>query len=68
MTTHIKALIVILDGDPREDDVQPLIEAIRQLRGVLDVTTHAGGVDAQWAKENAKNELIRKLWEVLHSP
>jgi hypothetical protein len=40
MTDRTNYLYVALDKDTREDDVQPLIEAIKQMRGVADVAMH----------------------------
>lgn len=37
MTTRVAALTVILEGEPREDDIEDLVTAIRRLRGVADV-------------------------------
>lgn len=38
MTIRLKGLMVAFGKDVREDDAEALIAAIRQLRGVLDVT------------------------------
>ena len=38
MTTRIKGLYVALERDMRSDDVQGLLDAIRHLRYVADVT------------------------------
>ncbi len=40
MTDRLNALIVILEHDIREDDAEPIINAIQQLRGVLQVEPH----------------------------
>jgi hypothetical protein len=37
MTDRIHAIAVILEDALPEDDVQPLVTAIRQMKGVLDV-------------------------------
>lgn len=39
MTDRIRALTVALETDVRTDDVQALVSAISQLRGVLTVAT-----------------------------
>lgn len=39
MTDRIRALTVALETDVRADDVQALVSAISQLRGVLAVAT-----------------------------
>jgi len=38
MTTRFSGLLVVLENDMREDDAQPLIDAIIQLRGVVRVS------------------------------
>ena len=40
MTDRINAIVVILEKDMREDDAEPLLNAIRTMRGVLDVRTN----------------------------
>lgn len=37
MTDHYSGFLVILEKDIRDDDAQPIIDAIKQLRGVLRV-------------------------------
>lgn len=37
MTDRLNAVIVVFDTPIRDDDAQPIIDAIRQLRGVLTV-------------------------------
>lgn len=68
MTDRLVALTVILDGQIRDDDAGPLIDAIRQLRGVLDVQPVVGDINAAWALENARSELRRKIWDALEKP
>ena len=38
MTDRYNALIVVLEGNVRDDDAEPLLAAIRQLCGVLSVS------------------------------
>lgn len=37
MTDRHSGYVVVLDKDVREDDAQPIIAAIKQIRGVADV-------------------------------
>lgn len=37
MTDRVKGLVITLDHDIRIDDIQPLIQAIRFMRGVANV-------------------------------
>lgn len=57
MTDRIAAFTVVLDRDIREDDVEPLLTAIRLLRGVLTVEPHVASLDMQIAHARAKAEL-----------
>lgn len=54
MTDRINALTVVLAEDIREDDVEPLIQAIGLLRGVLSVKSYVVDLQAHIAKERAK--------------
>ncbi len=40
MTDRINVITVVLEKDIREDDVEPILVAIRCLRGVLRVVPH----------------------------
>ena len=65
MTDRINALTVVLTDDWREDDVEPLIEAIKLLKGVLRVSPNIADLDNYVAEERAKHELIVKIRELL---
>lgn len=66
MTDRINALTVVLDHDIRIDDVEPLVEAIKQLRHVQSVDPRVAEVSDHIAFARARTELSTKLWEVLH--
>lgn len=66
MTDSINALTVILASDMREDDAEPLIAAILQLRGVLRVDKHVADLGTHLAEMRARSALGDKLWEVLY--
>lgn len=65
MTDRYNSLVIFLDHDIRSDDAQPLIDAIKQLRGVLDVQPHVGTWDDDLAYSRVRRELVEKLWNVL---
>jgi hypothetical protein len=65
VTDRYFALTVVLEQNIRDDDAQPLIDAIKQLRGVLSVEPHISNLDTHQAQERAYAELRKKLWEVL---
>ena len=66
MTDRYNALLVTLANDTREDDAQPIIDAIRQLRGVIDVTGNVVDCDHHIAKRQAQHDLRMRLWSVLN--
>jgi hypothetical protein len=66
MTTHVSGLTVVLDDNPREDDIDDLIAAIRRMRGVADVIQIESGAPFDIAKYTAKLELRREVYEALH--
>lgn len=65
MTARVTALTVILEGDPREDDITDLITAIRRLRGVADVSIIENNAELELTKKKAKLELARKIYTAL---
>lgn len=72
MTGRINALIVVLARDLPDDAAQAksLIEAIKQLRGVLSVEPHAADPDLneRIAELRVRNELYEKLLDVIYPP
>jgi len=65
MTTRLIALTVILKGEPRDDDAQSIIDAIRMIRGVADVQVIEMSPETRIAEHRAKLVLREKLWDVL---
>lgn len=59
MTDRIYALTVALDRDFRADDAESLMSAIRNLRGVQDVTPLVVAPD-MWTAERRADEAWRK--------
>jgi hypothetical protein len=66
MSDRYNYLTVVLERDLKDEDVEPLIEAIKQFRSVLSVTPNVVDTAALLAEARARNELIQKLWHVLH--
>lgn len=66
MTDRYNALTVVLEKDIRNDDAEALLNAIRQLRGVLSVTGNVADLDSHMAQARARHELGEKLWRVLY--
>jgi hypothetical protein len=63
MTDSIKGCFIAFDHDIREDDVEPLINAIRCLKGVQSVEQHVADVEDWHARERVKGELWMKVYE-----
>lgn len=66
MTDRYSALIVILDHDIRDDDAEMMVNAIKQLKGVLDVRAHLANPDTDIAAIRLKVGLIEKLIKVVN--
>lgn len=65
MTDRIHSLTVVLERDIREDDVQPIIDAIGMCRGVLRVKTLVADPTSYMAISRARMALIEKLHDAL---
>ena len=68
MTDRISALFVVLEREIREDDIEPLIAAISQLRGVAKVKKHVKDPGEYVAQTLARIEIQKKLWNALKEP
>lgn len=64
MTDRYKQLIVVLDHDIRSDDAEPLIEAIKLLRGVLTVHPDVTTSSDLWAEDRTRNKLLQQISEI----
>lgn len=61
MTDRISRLTVILERDVRDDDIVPLLGAIRQMRGVLRVEQHVADPGELLAYARVGHEWTDKL-------
>lgn len=66
MTDRYYALTVILEKDIREDDAEPILNAIRMIKGVQDVKGNVSDVSTYIAQEKARRHFGEKLWHVLY--
>lgn len=66
MTDRINAITVVLQDDIRIDDAEPILAAIKQIRGVLSVISNVADLDSHIAQTRARNELADKLWDVIY--
>lgn len=66
MTDRIRSLTVVLADNTRDDDANRLIDAIRLMRGVVDVqadVTNAADYSAQMlARTELRNQIAAILW------
>lgn len=65
MTDRLKGCWVAFDRDIRDDDAEPLIAAIQQMRGVLSVEPSVATPDDWMARERIRHELEAKMYEAL---
>ena len=65
MTDRYYALTVILEKDIRSDDAQPMIEAIKMIKGVLDIKPHITTPTELVANHRAKMELTKKIMDMI---
>jgi hypothetical protein len=68
MTDRIYALEVLLEEDIRIDDVQPLMDAIKQMRGVQHVEPQIANIVTRMAYIKARDELVDKIKDILWPP
>ena len=66
MTNRYYALTVILEKDIRSDDAEPLVNAIKMIKGVLDVKPHISDPETWMAQERARMELGRKVMNIIY--
>ena len=66
MSDRYNYLTVILEKDLKDEDAEPLMEAIKQFRGVLTVKPNVSNANALLAEERARHDLGEKLWHILY--
>lgn len=65
MTDRHTGYIVTLEREIREDDAEHIINAMRMLKGVVDVQPIVSDFQTTMAESKAKHELRMKLFDVL---
>ncbi len=68
MTDRAKTITVVLEHDTRVDDVEPLLAAIRALRGVADARVTPGDravIEDIYARSRVRMELAEALRETI---
>lgn len=64
MTDRYNALLVVLDKDMREDDAQSTIDAIKHIKGVVDVKGNVSNIEADIAESRVKQDLWDKIYKL----
>lgn len=65
MTDRIKGFTVTLEKDMRDDDVEVIKKAIEMIRGIAHVESSIVTTDDHFNRMRIRQELGKKLWEVL---
>ena len=66
MTDRFHSLTVVLEREIRDDDAEPIIAAIKMIKGVAEVTGEVARGEFYAAREQAKLELRHELIDVLY--
>lgn len=65
VTDRYKGVVVTLSRDIREDDAEATIAAIRQIKGVIDVTPSVANVEDHMNRSRVAYEISDKIWALL---
>lgn len=63
MSDRINGFVVILDKDYKDEDVVQTINAIKQIKGVLEVKPNIVTSDEHIAGERTKIKIVNKLYD-----
>lgn len=66
MTDRTNSLTVVLADDMRMDDAEPLMNAIRLLRGVIGVKARVSNIDGYIAEVQARHEIHDRILRALN--
>ena len=64
MTDRLKGCVVAFESDIRDDDAEPILEAIKMLRGVAGVTFNITDPDDWINRQQVKTEIRSKFYEL----
>ncbi len=65
MTDRYNGFFVTLEADVRSDDAEPILNAIRQIRGVLDVRPNVRSIEQYVVEQRVRREFEIKIIEAL---
>lgn len=66
MTERLKGLLVTFAKDVREDDAECHINAIRMIKGVLNVEPIPSDINSHIAEERVRHDLHEKLFNLIY--
>ncbi len=66
MTDRYSGYVVILEDNIRDDDAQDTINAIKQIKGVLDVTPIVSDFATMIAEKRARIGLLQKMITIIN--
>lgn len=67
MTNRYNAVVVSFERDIRDDDAESIINAIRMIKGVVNVDPNVSDINMHVAETRAKIEIINKLYDLIKS-
>lgn len=67
MTDRIKGFVVTLDKDIRIDDVQEIMNAIKMVKGVIDVSPNVANIDDHMNRERIAQDFRTKFWNFMQN-
>lgn len=65
MTERFDSLTVVLKRDIRDDDAEPILQAIRMIRGVLSVSGNVASPSAFVAEARVRQSITSRVLEAL---
>ena len=68
MTERYKGFIVTLSDNIREDDAEAIINALRMIKGVADVSPVCANADDRIIRARVWHELTDKVFRALENP
>jgi hypothetical protein len=67
LSDKYSGLFLVLDKDMNAGELERLISAVKQLKGVLGVAPHASNPDTLIVEKRVRDRLAKNIWHVLNS-
>jgi len=65
MSDRVKGLVVTIKDDVRIDDIQPLIDAISMLKGVVNVEPNISDINDHINRQKVYYDVKNKIYQLL---